>query len=178
MKWARIKWTIVFATMIITIFALNGGQLFWQHYAVEKPLSQALQSIEGLESFYWEKNAADGSMQVHVTLHNVNNLKDAYQKINDSTARVLGQKNFSVVIHDHRTPELEQFYDSVNVYIQEAVFTGNFSTMAERIQQKAASAGIDAHVYIDAKYVYLDLKHGSADMYVTVPRQPASQEVK
>lgn len=178
MKWPRIKWTIVFVTIMITISVLSGGQLFWQRYAVEKPLSQALQSIEGVESFYWEKNAADGTMKVYVTLHNVNNFKAAYQNINDSAARVLGQKKFSVVIHDHRTPELEQFYDVINVYVQEAIFTGNFSTMTDRIQQKAASAGISAHVYIDAAYVYLDLKQGTADMYVTVPRRPPGQEVK
>lgn len=177
MKRPNIKWTIILITILVTIAVLNGGQAFWHRYAVEKPLSQALQSIKGVESFYWENSAADDTMRLHVTLGNVDTFKTAYQNINDSAAHILGQKKYSIIIHDHRTPELEQLYDSIELYIQEAIFTGNFSAMAEHIQQKAAASGAAVHISVDEKYVYLDLRQDASTMYVTILRQHF-QEVK
>jgi len=118
----------------------------------------------------WEEGKKDDVVQIYISLENVNNLQKTYSAINDGAKRILGTKPFKITIEDKRTPELEQFYYNVHYHIQEAVVTGNFAVMAERVQKQAAEAGVTAKIIVEAKVVYLQLAKDGGQMYVVVPR--------
>ncbi|MDD4601861.1 hypothetical protein SDC9_09083 [bioreactor metagenome] len=166
------RFTVTLAAIILTLALLGGGQFLWQQYAIDKPLAEVLNSIDGIDSFYLDNsNKINDTVKVHISLSNVKNLQKTYQAVHDGAIKVLGHNQISIFIHDNRTPELEQLYYTVHLYVQEGISTGNFAAMAERIQQKTSASGVETQVYVDASNVYLSFKSINADMYVVVPRQ-------
>jgi len=166
-------------TIFLTLTVLGGSHFFWQQYALDKPLTQVIQAIDGVETLTLDNSDKNESTRnIHITLNNVTNLQKTYQTINDGISNILGLKKYKLTIHDHRTPELEQLYYSMHYYIEEAIFTGRFGVMAEIIQQKALAANIKAQVYVDANYIYVQLMSSNGNLYMVIPRQPASLEVK
>jgi len=179
MNWHKYKWSIVVITLVLTLTVLGGSHFFWQQYVLTKPLTQVTGTIAGVETLTLDNRDKNGSIQtVHITLNNVTDLQKTYQAINDSLITILGFKKYNLIIHDHRTPELEQLYYSMHYHIQEAIFTGNFGVMAEIIQEKALAANTKAQVYIDANSIYVQLMGNNGNLYMVVPRQSARLEVK
>jgi len=179
MNWQKVNWSIIVIGILFTFTAASSSYFFWQQYVVTKPLTQAIQEIDGVEQVTLdtqEKN--QGIREVHVTLTNVSNLQTTYQLINDTIETNLGEKRFKLVLHDHRTPQLEQLLYSIHYYIYEGIFTGNFGTMSETIQKKASAADTQAQLYMDTNYVYLQLTTTTGNLYQVFPRQLDSKEVK
>lgn len=175
----KYNWLVGVLAVVLTLAALAGGQLLWQKYAVAKPLDKMLQGIDGLEQAAWEDGTKkEDIVKINVTLHQVTNLSKTYNHITEGSQRILGSKGFKIIIHDSRTPELEQFYYGIHYYIQEAIFNGNFAFMSERIREQAAKQGITVQIYVDANNVYLQAVKDGAEMYEVVPRQSNAREVK
>jgi NACalpha-BTF3-like transcription factor len=179
MNWQKVNWSIIIISILFTFTAASSSYFFWQQYVVMKPLTQAIQEIDGVEQVTLDTpDKKQGIREVHVTLSNVSNLQTTYQLINDTIETNLGAKKFKLILHDHRTPQLEQLYYAIQYHIYEGIFTGKFGTMSEIIQEKAAAADTQAQVYMDANYVYLQLTTTTGNLYQVFPRQLDSKEVK
>ena len=178
MMWDRNNWLTYGAVLVVTVIILVCGQFIWNKYAIAKPLDKGLQQVQGVEAASWEDGKNSENVALNITLDQVDNLQKTYGEITDTAKQVLGHKAFRVVLHDHRTPELEKLYYSVHYNIQEAIFTGNFSAMAGAVDKQAEAAQAKAKVYVDTGYVYVQLTKGPDALYTVVPRQPGSQEVK
>ena len=179
MNWPKYKSSIVVITIVLTLVVLGGSHFFWQQYALDKPLAQVIQAIDGIETLTFDNGDKNESPKnIHITLNNVTNLQKTYQSTNDSIIKILGSKKYKIIIHDHRTPELEQLYYSMHYHIEEAIFTGKFGVMAEIIQNKAIAANTKAQVYIDADSLYVQLMSDNGNLYMVLPRQFARPEVK
>lgn len=170
MNGKQYNWLVSVVAIVATLAVLAGGQMVWQRFAVAQPLDKLFQGVDGVAKASWEEGKKDDVVQIYITLANVNNLQKTYSAINDGAKRILGTKPFKIHIEDKRTPELEQFYYNVHYHIQEAVATGNFSIMVERVQKQAADAGVAAKIIVEAKVVYLQLAKDGGEMYVVVPR--------
>lgn len=179
MNLQKYKWPIVVIVIISTLALLALSQFLWNHFALETPLYQTIQEINGVEMVTWDNRDKNASLpKIHVTLNNVANLEKTYQEITDHITTILGSKKYKMIIHDHRTPELEQFYYSLQPQIQEAIATGKFSIMTEIIQEKSLASHTQAQVYIDGNYIYLQLVNGNSNFYTIIPRHSVNVEVK
>lgn len=170
------RWLSGILAAVIMLAALLGMQILWQSYAVAKPLQQLSQNINGVECASLDDSDKD-HMVLHVTLHNVENLQKTYHEIVAGSHNIVKGKPVDIMIHDARTPKLEQMYYDIHYYIQEAIFTGNFSLMAMRIDEQAVNRGLKVKVYVDRNAVYLQMADDTGDMYVAVPRSAAGGEV-
>jgi hypothetical protein len=178
MMWNRNNWLTYVAVLAVTVITLVCGQFLWNKYSIAKPLDKGLQQVQGVETVNWEDGKNSENVALNITLDKVDNLQKTYGEITDTAKQVLGRKAFRVVLHDHRTPELEKLYYNVQYNIQEAIFTGNFSTMASNVQKQAEGAQAGAKVYVDTGYVYVQLTKGPDALYAVIPRQSGNQEVK
>ncbi len=164
--------------LAVTVAVLVAGQLLWQKYAVARPLGTGLQGIPGVTAANWAENK-NGDITINVTLGSVDNLAKTYGEIGETAKTILGKRPAAINLTDSRTPELETLYHAVHFHLQEAVATGNFSAMADRVDAKARDAGAQARVYVDARSVYLQLHKADAALYAVVPRfDTAAREVK
>ncbi|MDT8901582.1 hypothetical protein [Anaeroselena agilis] len=164
--------------LAVTVATLVAGQLLWQKYAVARPLDSGLQGIAGVTAASWDESK-NGDITINVTLGGVDNFAKTYGEIGETAKTILGKRPARINLVDSRTPELETLFHAVHFHLQEAVATGNFSAMAERVDAKARAAGADATMYVDARNVYLRLTRGGASLYAVVPRpEAAAREVK
>ncbi|WP_425057806.1 hypothetical protein SCACP_23480 [Sporomusa carbonis] len=176
------NWVIGCVTLMLTLAVLFGGQFLWNKYAVANPVNRMFQNIDGVESVSIsrlnEQSKNNETVKIYIKLNHVDNLQNLYEEITDGLNQVGGGKKYDIVIRDTRTPELEQFYYSIHYDIQEAIFTGNFATMAERIQAKAGSAQVKTQIYVGNKNIYVQMTKGADGMYVVVPRDSGNRGVK
>ncbi len=164
--------------LAVTVAVLVAGQLLWQKYAVARPLGSGLQGIPGVTAASWDENK-NGDTTINVTLGDVDNLARTYGEIGETAKTILGKHPARITLTDSRTPELEEIYHAVHFHLQEAIATGNFSAMADRVDAKARAGGAEARVYVDARNVYLQLHKADASLYAVVPRfDAAAREVK
>ncbi len=170
----RLIFVIVLAVTVATLVA---GQLLWQKYAVARPLDNGLKGIAGVTAASWDENK-NGDITITVTLGGVDNLAKTYGEIGETARNTFGRRPARIVIADSRTPELEALYYGLQYNIQEAIFTGNFAAMADRVAARARAGGADARVYVDARNVYLQLTKAGAALYAVEPRGDAAREVK
>lgn len=175
----RSVWLTGIIALAATLLVLFGGQTIWHAFAVAKPLDNAFEAIDGVQSVTWNKEKDDqAAVVLQVSLDQVANLQTTYLDIQERAKNILGKSAFRIVIHDNRNPELEQIYHEMHYHIQEAIATGRFGDMAGQISEQAIAAGADAQVYVDAANVYLQLSRGDADLYRVVPRTNALTGVK
>ena len=179
MNLKKYKWPVVVMAIVSTLTILGFSQSLWHHFALEIPLYQRIQEVDGVESITWDNHDKNSSTpQIHVTLNKILNLQKTYHEINETISTILGTKKYKLFIHDHHTAELEQLYYSIHPDIQEAISTGKFSIMIERIQQKVTASHAKSKIYIDANSIYLQLMNDNSDFYMIIPRFPANAEVK
>lgn len=164
---------------MLTFTAACSSYFLWQHYALAKPLTQAIQEIDGVETVTLEPlDKNQSSQEIQITLNPVANLQATYQTISNKVTSIVGDKKVKIVLHDHRTPELEQLYYSIHYFIYEGIYTGKFSSMSDMIEKKAAASKIKALVYMDTNYIYLQLTNTAGNLVQVIPRHPDSQEMK
>lgn len=177
MNMKRDNWLTFVAALAVTVAVLVAGQLLWQKYAVARPLDAGLRGIAGVTAASWDEGR-NGDLTINVTLGNVDNLPKTYGEIGDTAKNILGRRPARIALADSRTPELENLAYSLNIPVQEAIKTGNFTAMAERVAAAARAAGADARVSVDAANVYIQLARDGAALYEVVPRSDAVREVK
>ncbi len=179
MQWKRQSWLIACLSLILTVSLLAGGHVLWDKFAMAKSLDKLAQGIDGVRQITWEDNGKkDGAVKINAYLENVVNLEATYRALLENSRQVLSNRKFQIVIRDDRTPELEEFYYIVHYQVQEAIATGRFSAMADRIQEESRKKNVETRVFVDGSYVYLQMKKDQAAMYVVIARQPALREVK
>lgn len=179
MNWRQYNWLVGCVAVFVTLVILFGGQLLWEKFAVAKPLDKAFLNIDGVADAAWDDQSKNGEpIKIYITLQNIDNLARTYEELSSGAKKVLGNKPFKILIRDSRTSELEHFYYQVHYLVQEAIFTGNFSSMAEQIAAKAKEENIDMRIYVDAGNVYMQIKREAAQMYVIIPRVMESRGVK
>jgi hypothetical protein len=163
-------WLTGVVALVTTLLVLFGGQTIWHTFAVAKPLDKAFDGIDGVQSVAWDKEKDDKAVVLRVTLGHTTNLQTTYTTVQERAKSVLGKSAFQISLQDSRTPELEQFYHDLHFHIEEAIVTGRFGDMADKINDKAKTTGVEAHVYVDAQNVYLQLTQGESELYTVTPR--------
>lgn len=172
MDWRKYNWALGGIAVLVAFAVLFGGQLLWQKYTVAKPLDKIFSGVNGVEGTLWEDSGKNGEpVKIYVTLKNVADLQKTYEDLVDGSEQILGRRSFKIIIKDSRTPEIEQFYYQIHYYVQEAIYTGNFATMADKIQEQARAEGVDVRVYVDISNVYVQVSQNTDSMYLVIPRQ-------
>ncbi|SDE19068.1 hypothetical protein [Sporomusa acidovorans] len=172
----EVNWVVGGVALVLTLIVLFSGQFLWNKYAVTNPISKMFQNVNGVESVtVGQQSNNNEKIKIYVKLNHVSNLQTLYSEIVDGLKQMDNGKKYDIVIQDNRTPELEEFYYQIQYYIQEAIFTGNFASMAESVGIKANNDGVTEKIYIDADNIYLQLVKGNAAMYMIIPRNNNGQ---
>jgi hypothetical protein len=167
------RWPTVIAAMAATLAVLFGAGFVLKSQTVEEPLKALYAQSPAVESYTFDKQS--DAYAITVRLKDVPDLAPAYKKLYDDTGKLLKDTTFTIEVEDHRSPELEQAYRRVNLYVQEALATGQFSGMADRIETEATKDGMTARMEVDNDRVFVDMHKGDAYLYSVVNRTAAVQ---
>jgi hypothetical protein len=174
-KYRGYRVDVVLALALLTLVAFVGGQAFYGRMFIERPLLEQLQSVPGVTEVTVEKYV--GSYDITLNLANESNLPTVYRQVTELTKRTLGSDSFELRVTDNRTPKLETLYRQMQIYIEEAVAQGNFSTAAEKLNEVASRFGVRERFYVDEEFVYLELYQDEAYLYAVrrrvLPRKEA-----
>lgn len=168
------KWSISLLAGLITLAALFAGQTMWLKYAVANPMDKSLHAVDGVDHVRLSEHSTQ--FVIDVTLKDVKDLSKTYDGLLGKIQDTAGTKKYQLIFHDSRTSEMEDFYNSIQYAIQEAIATGHFTAMVEQITAKADDEQIRAKVWINGKNIYIQLEKNGAQMYEVISRQKA--EVK
>lgn len=157
--------------LILTVAGLYIGQALWQNYSVDLPLDKALKVIDGVQQVTWDsgKNMND-TVNINILLDNTENIKDTYGELSDKIEETLKGRQYQLNISDTRSPELQQVYYDIHFYIEKSIVDGDFPLLDQKAQEKAASAGAEARVYVDRDNIYLQLTKDDFSLYSITAR--------
>jgi hypothetical protein len=160
-----------FLAFVITVTVLFTVKNLWMDYAVASPLDKVLKEINGVSAVSLENTKKfSEAVIVNVTLDNNIVLEKIYSEINSQIAETLNNKPYTLHIKDNRTPELEEIYYEVNLYIQKAIIDGNFPLLEQNIREKAEARGAIGRVFVDNENIYLQLSKNDNCLYSIISR--------
>lgn len=162
--------------MAVALAGLFGAGFVVKNRTVDEPLKAVYAGAPAVESYTFTRD--DDQYTIQVRLKDTADLQAAYEKLNADTKKVLRAEPYTIKLEDHRNQKLEAVSHRVNLYVQEALATGEFATMADRIEQEAAKAGVTAHLTVDNDRVYVQMHDQGAYLYSVVDRHASEKSAR
>jgi hypothetical protein len=164
----HLRWPVILVSMAVVLAALFGGGFLLKTQTVDEPLKLLFSGSAWVERHEIDR---DGDMtKITVTVKETPDLATAYVKLHESTHQVMKGRSFQLILSDRRTPALEQAMRRANLFAQEALVTGQFAAMADKIEAEASKVGITARFDVDSEHIYLQLHQDGAFLYQVTER--------
>ncbi|MCG0237886.1 MAG: hypothetical protein L6E13_01050 [Firmicutes bacterium] len=165
----NLRWPLVMASLAVTVAVLWAGQILVRGAMVDEPVAAYLKSHPAVESFAWEETPE--GPRLRIALGPVPDLAQVYTDLEEGVRRAARGRAVALVVTDHRTPGLVTAFYHINPLLQEALATGRYGDLVDRVEAAAARLGVErAEVRIDQARVYLQLHHGADYLYAVLPR--------
>ncbi|MFZ5897738.1 MAG: hypothetical protein ACOYU7_00880 [Bacillota bacterium] len=177
MQWFGLKINIVILTFILGLAVLLGGNFLYDKYGSNQSLRQDLSENEYVESFKLEDQGA--FVLVTVRMKPSDNFMKVYQALERDIEIGLNGRPHQLVIEDTRDRTLSDVLYKSQYSIHQAIAQGSFPEMARVIEENARGADAVARVFVDNKYVYVQLegRNGSYLLEV-IPRGTVNSDNK
>lgn len=154
----------------VSLLLLLFGQWMYNTYSIERALISDLIQKDYIAEANLKKH--DKFIELWVELRNVENLKEVYSDLNQTTASHLKGKNYIIKFINEPDKLLEDVYnDKIQYLVYEAIQIGNFTNMKIELDKVKKQTGVDASIYIDKENIYIDLKHQDYFIYEVIGRQ-------
>jgi hypothetical protein len=163
-----LRWPVVLAALAVTVGVLFGAGSAVKSRKVDEPLTQLYGGSPLVESYALERRA--GEYRIKLRLKETPDLAQAYHTLDEETGKILSDVPYRIQVEDRRSPKLEQTFGRVNLYVQEALVTGQFAAMADKVEQEAARAGLSARVAVDEERVFVQIHDRGDYLYSVVSR--------
>ncbi|HYH03093.1 MAG TPA: hypothetical protein VEC37_08340 [Bacillota bacterium] len=160
-------WLIVIA-FLATVAILFGGQSINEKMRVENPLKQRMKTIKEVKSFTVEP-AGDG-LKVKLQLKQSRNLQMVLNRVKQEVEFYHKKPVTNFGIGDQPNSQLEQLKYQLSFYLEEALASGHFIELKSALDSYNKNRGINAKVYLDNDFIYLQLEEGNNYLYQVMPR--------
>jgi len=176
MEGKKIDFKIVVLVILVSITLFFGGQLLYQKFYINSPLTQELQAVPGVTAVKIEEN--NGETVVNIALGSVEDLEKSYLEFK-KIVKKKETKKVQINILDNPNPLLEELYREMNFSIQEAITKGSFGEMYTRLEDLAREKGLqDWSVSLDQDNIYLQIKEKKNYLYRIIARAGSEQNVE
>lgn len=166
-------------TKILRILAISSFFLFLmlslQWYFGKNVKLRALER-ELLEHKYVssvEINEQKEQVVVCLSLMNIDNFKEAYDKICETIKERLKMQPFELKIINEADPELEDIFDNkVQFIVYEALATGEFTKMRASLDEiENTSDSLRVQVFLDSSKLFLHIRLKESNYYRIINRE-------
>jgi hypothetical protein len=171
MNFKGLRLQLIILTLVLGLALLFGVRWLYQDQALNRPLEQAVRSVPGVTDVSLGQQG--DTIVVRVKAGDVPRLEELVASLWRSITAVEGRQNVRLQISDTRSEALQDAYYRLHFFLQEAVATGQYSTLPDRTAGIAEASGVTRHrVFVGPDYVYLQLHQGQSALYEIVPRDP------
>lgn len=116
---------------------------------------------------------------IYLTLKNIDNLMEAYNRISNTMKERLKGQPFELKIINKTDSELEDIFNrEVQFIIYEALKTGEFTEMRARLDEientvteNSTSGPLKIQVYLDSDNLYLHIQLNESNFYKVIKRE-------
>ncbi|HYF81270.1 MAG TPA: hypothetical protein VD973_29490 [Symbiobacteriaceae bacterium] len=176
MNLQNVRWPVMVAVMAATLAVLFGAGYVVKSQTVEEPLKAVYAKSTVLDASTVERQGE--KYLITVTFKDVPDFARAYDGLHTETEQLLKESPFTLQVQDQRNAKLEESFRRINLYVQEALATGQFSAMADKVDAEAAKAGVTARLEVDQHRVYVAMHDGDAYLYSVSERNVGQQSEK
>ncbi|NLO66810.1 MAG: hypothetical protein GX101_09055 [Firmicutes bacterium] len=90
----------------------------------------------------------------------------------EQVRRILGETGgvYTVELVDNPNQELLDLYAKIRLAVEEAIMTGEFSLLEERIESLAKNGSFEWELSLDRDYIYLELAMGENNVQRVIAR--------
>lgn len=176
MNLQNMRWPVVVAVMAATLAVLFGAGYVVKSRTVEEPLKAVYAKSAALETSAVERQG--DAYVITMKFKDVPDFANAYNDLRTETQKLLRESPFTMQVQDQRNDQLESSFRRINLYVQEALATGQFSAMADKVEAEAAKAGVTARLEVDQDRVYVQMHDGGAYLYSVSDRNVGQQAEK
>jgi hypothetical protein len=169
----NVRWPVVLVTVAVTVAALFGAGFVLKSQTIEEPLKKVYAASPALVSYTMERQG--DQYVIKTLLKDVPDLAQAYKSLDESTAKVMKGLPYKIEVEDRRSEKLEQNFRRVNLYVQEALATGRFATMSDRVEAEAAKDGLSARLSVDNDRVYVEMHDQGSYLFHVASRTPQAK---
>jgi hypothetical protein len=153
--------------MLISLFILGVGQYLYTKHIVKNTLIDRLGRLEYVDKV--EIRRDEDKFVVYVKLKSIDDFKEAYTNVNDTIRGSLGKRKYEIVIRNNPDKLIKKIYNErIQFIIYEAVQTGKYDEMRERLDSIKSNLPIKINVFIDKTNLYLQLLHDKHSLYNVV----------
>lgn len=164
MNFRELKIRIIILVAVISLGVLFGARFAYEHLFLGS-LKEAFLSIDGVADLKVERGQ---QTILVVTLERVERLETTYGAIRALAEERLGN-HWTVELVDQRNGELVERYHQLHYALWQAISTGDFVEMADRVE--AVTQGLDARITVDRDFIYVELETEDGYLYEIMPRQ-------
>ncbi|RJQ11253.1 MAG: hypothetical protein C4551_01250 [Bacillota bacterium] len=172
MGFKGIRLPVIGVTLVLTLGVLFGIRWFYQDRAFHRPLVEALGAIPAVRNVEVHQDGA--TLEVKVLLGDALRLETLVDDLWRAVESVESGPRVRLCLSDSRDEALEDVYYDCHFLLQEAVSTGRYSDLPERLAEVATSARVDrARAFVGRDYVFVQLHKDGLSLYEVLPRRPS-----
>ena len=175
MKNSNFKIAISLIVFVISLALLVGGYQLYMKYGLIDPLKQQLEARPAVASAAISRN--EGQFEVALQLQGVDNLQEEYQAIQAILNNTLKEGSYRLHLSNPVDERLGAAYLHLQPAIYEAAANHSFVWLDKTLSQYAAETGLAYQLYVDDRYLYLQLAAGEQEMYRIVEVNTAGRSL-
>lgn len=159
-----IKTALIFF-FLVTGCGLGLGYLY-QQTQILTPLQNELGMLPSVKDIHIAKGRA--STEVRLQVGGQLPLGTTMEQVR----RILGETGgvYTVELVDNPNQELLDLYAKIRLAVEEAIMTGEFSLLEERIESLAKNGSFEWELSLDRDYIYLELAMGENNVQRVIAR--------
>jgi hypothetical protein len=157
--------------VFLGVFVLGmGAQYLHQRTQVISPLVERLLEIPGVLDVSVEKGLFRTGSRTLVILEveQESSLGLTFGPVYETLAEAGGE--YAVYIQDSPNLELLRLFQDIQVAVEEAVMTGEFTRLGERVEEFASEEGVTWELGVDRQFIYLTLSEGENTLRRVISR--------
>lgn len=162
---------VILISGFVAGIGLFGGWKFYQSYALQKPLDEKVQAVDGVSDVSVERNAVE--LIISFRPDTGVNLPEIINQFIEITQPYREDQALRFELIQDKSQQLEQWWSLVLFDVAEAMENRTYGAIPEVLEtRKDDLPGLQVRAEIDDVYVYIYLERSEESKYILLPRHP------
>ncbi|HHT68059.1 MAG TPA: hypothetical protein GXZ85_02235 [Firmicutes bacterium] len=144
--------------VFVMVFVVGlGVRYLHQQTQVIQPLTQQLQEVPGVRRVESKRGmfGTGARTAVELEVEQGASLTTVFQRVHHILSAATGE--YTVTVHDAPSAAMLALFQQIQVAVEEAVITGEFTALEARVRRVAEQAGVGWELGLDRDFIYLSL---------------------